>query len=232
MNDLEQRTIGAIVAEDFRAAAVFEKHGIDFCCGGKKPVDEACATKGIRVDDLLAEIAAATREHDDTLPRFTSWNVDRLIDHILSRHHTYVKDSIPRILMHVNKVASVHGANHPETLAVRDIFQKTANDLLMHMHKEEQILFPMIRGMAAARSKGPGPIGSARGPISVMLAEHETAGEELAMIKQLTNGYAPPPDACGTYQVSYRELEDFEKDLHQHIFLENEILFPKAVEME
>lgn len=236
MTDIREQTIADVVAADYRAASVFEKYGIDFCCGGARGVAQACEARGISIDDVARDISAATHTRDGSVPRFTEWELDFLADYIVTNHHAYVLNAIPNILAHVNKVAAVHGANHRETVAVRDIFTKTANDLLQHMQKEEQILFPFIRALAAGKREGSKgisvPFGSVQFPITMMMEEHDTAAEEFEQIHKLTNDFQLPDDACTTYRITYQEIAEFEQDLHRHIFLENNILFPGAIALE
>ncbi len=225
-----------IVGADFRAAGVFEKHGLDFCCQGAKSIEAACEAKGIDVDAILRELAQATASPDPGQPKYGEWDADALVAHIVDTHHSYVRNAIPIIIAHVDKVAMVHGPNHPEAITVRDIFHKVADELWRHMQKEEMVLFPYITALAVAkRYSNPAPkapFGTVRNPIAMMLQEHDAAGEDLARIREITKNYEPPADACTTYRVSYQELAAFEADLHQHVYLENSVLFPKAVELE
>jgi regulator of cell morphogenesis and NO signaling len=232
----ETRTIGQIVADNFRTAAVFQKHGIDFCCRGNRTIDEACAEKTIDPETVLNDLAAIDTSADDTTPRFASWEPDFLIDYIVNNHHRYVRQMLPVLRVHTRKVAAVHGERHPELLRIADAFESVAAELEMHMHKEEQILFPYIRTMVVAQRAGmtppPPPFGSVRNPIAMMEMEHQSAGDEMELIRTLTGNYTPPEDACTTYRVTFQELHDFERDLHRHVHLENNILFPKALELE
>jgi regulator of cell morphogenesis and NO signaling len=228
-------TIRDIVAENFRAAAVFQKYGLDFCCRGNRRVTDACAEQGISPDVIFNDLAKIeTRE--DTVPRFNAWEPDFLIDYILNNHHHYIRVMLPILYLHTKKIADVHGERHPELLEVASYFAKIGQELEMHMRKEEHVLFPYIKSLVASRRVGmipaAPPFGSVRNPIAMMEAEHQTAGDEMAMIRTLTNNYTPPDDACTTYRVTFQELEEFEQDLHRHVHLENNILFPKAVALE
>ncbi len=233
---MEQQTVKEIVAEDFRTAAVFERYSIDFCCHGNVPLDEACKGRGVTVDQVLSEIGALTKESGRERESFDTWDLDRLADYIVTTHHAYVKSAIPALLAHTDKVAMVHGERHPELLTIRDIFGKVAGDLSQHMMKEELMLFPYIKAMARARRDGSAiqrpPFGTIQNPLRMMEREHESAGNETSEIRSLSNVYTPPTDACTTYRVTLQELNAFEMDLHKHVHLENNILFPKAIVLE
>ncbi len=230
-------TVGNIVAQDYRAAAVFKKFGIDFCCGGGKSVAKACADKGL--DQAEVEAALSTL---DQMPvpanrlDFNSWNLPFLADYIVNVHHRYVLDTVPQILAFAKKVAKVHGHAYPETEKIAALFTALGEELLAHLEKEERVLFPYIQRLWNTRSEHGKLIapafGSARNPIRMMEMEHETAGEIIAEIRQLSNNFTPPESACNTYRVLYAMLEEFEQDLHQHVHLENNILFPKAMVLE
>ena len=228
-------TIRDIVADDFRAAAVFQKHGIDFCCGGNQPIADACQEKGIDDQVVLGELEAALTPGGE-VPRFKTWELDFLADYIVANHHVYVRGAIETIGAHTRRVAEVHGQHHPEVVAIAERFAEVADEMTRHMFKEERMLFPYISGLAAAARTGSplaaAPFGTAANPIRMMEAEHESAGAAMVEIRRLSGNYAPPDDACTTYRVSYQELEAFEADLHRHVHLENNILFPKALRLE
>jgi regulator of cell morphogenesis and NO signaling len=229
-------TIGEIVAADYRAADIFERHGLDFCCRGSRSLEDACREGGARTDEVLAELDALDAAPPGQSPRFNEWGLTVLIDHIVGTHHTYVKRALPQLLAHSRKIAQVHGATHQELTRVAQLVEDVANEMTSHMMKEEQILFPYIVALADAQAAGrPAPIapfGTVANPIRMMEAEHESAGNALFEIRELTDGYAVPADACGTYTVCLKELEAFEQDLHLHVHLENNILFPKAAALE
>lgn len=232
----DEVTIGEIVAKDFRKAQVFKKFGIDFCCGGKKTLSEVCEKKGIDLQSVEAQLEAIDKESNGTSQNFQSWNLDFLCDYIINTHHNYVRESIPFLVEISQKVARVHGDHHPELLKIAEVFGRIAHDLSMHMMKEEKILFPYIKEMVAAQ-KGNTPLpashfGQVANPINVMEMEHEGAGEDLVEIRELTNGYLLPEDACTSYRILFQKLEEFEHDLFQHVHLENNILFPKSIELE
>jgi regulator of cell morphogenesis and NO signaling len=229
-------TIGELVAKDFRKAEIFKKYNLDFCCGGKKTVTQACNDKKIdymTVEKELKEIDVVNKTQTQI---FDEWNLDFLADYILNTHHQYVKKAIPLLLEYTAKVAKVHGGNHPEVIAIAQKFNECAEELSGHMCKEEQILFPYIKQLVLAKSNNSKKpytnFGSVKNPINMMEHEHDAVGEIFREIKELSNNYTPPEDSCATYKVSFLKLKEFEDDLHQHIHLENNILFPKSIELE
>jgi regulator of cell morphogenesis and NO signaling len=228
-------TIRDIVADDFRAAAVFENHRIDFCCGGDRPVADACREKGVDAGLVASELEAATAAPGD-VPRFKEWDLDFLASYIVMNHHAYVRRAVETIGAHTRKVAAVHGERHPETIEVARHFEAVAADMAQHMMKEERMLFPYITRLAQAAREGAeppqAPFGSVANPIRMMEAEHQAAGDLLGAIRQATSDFSVPADACTTFRVSYKELEEFEGDLHRHVHLENNVLFPKALDLE
>ena len=227
-------TIGEIVATDFRTAAIFDRFGIDFCCGGRRSFDDACRSAAAdpgEVAQALDALPPAVPLSDD--PR--AWPLDDLADHIVSTHHAYVRSALPVIMAHLEKLASVHGERHPELKRVLAHFTRLSRDLEQHMMKEEQVLFPYVRELALSTAGGRrtrSPFGSVENPIRMMEREHRDAGDEMHAIRGLTGGYTPPADGCGTYEVCMKELDQFERDLHRHVHLENNILFPKAIDLE
>lgn len=230
-----QNTLADIVKSDFRAARVFENYNLDFCCKGNRPLSDACSEKKLNADAILQEVnsvltgASPDKSQED-------WAIDELANHILNTHHVYTKKMLPVIFAHSQKVSEVHGKNHPEVVEIAEIFSRVHDELSSHMMKEEKMLFPFILSMAEAeknntQSAAP-PFGSVSGPISVMEREHVEAGDGFFRIRELSSNYSAPEDACSTYKVLYQELNEFENDLHRHIHLENNILFPKAIELE
>ncbi|HSK09779.1 MAG TPA: iron-sulfur cluster repair di-iron protein [Vicinamibacterales bacterium] len=228
-------TIREIVAEDYRAAAVFQKHGLDFCCGGNRRVADACKEKGIDAGAVTTDLEAVLASSGSE-PRVNAWDLDVLADYIVANHHAYVRSALETIGAHTRKVAQVHGEHHPETIEIAARFALVAAEMTDHMAKEERVLFPYIKQLAGARRDGTAtpraPFGSIANPIRMMETEHESAGSTMAAIRGLSGGYAPPADACTTYTVTYKELEAFEADLHRHVHLENNILFPRALQLE
>lgn len=222
-------TIGEIVAHNFRTADVFVQHDIDFCCGGKKTLEKACQERKMRVDDMIDQLQNVARTDNMPSQDPNTWKADFLADHIERTHHRYVRENIPLLQEYTQKIAEVHGARHPELHMLAKQFSLLANDLLEHLQKEEIILFPYVRDLI---NNGHGRLPSAMGPIHVMEHEHEYAGSLLENIRMLTNDYTVPEDGCTTYQVAFEKLRDFEQDLHWHIHLENNILFPKIMQEE
>lgn len=233
--DTEQ-TIGEMVTEDYRKAQIFKKWGIDFCCGGKKTLSKVCADKGLNKHALEQELNALADTSANKELDYNSWKLDFLADFIENTHHSFVRHALPAIYEYTTKIARVHGGRHPELVGVATIFAEIAAELEQHMHKEEKILFPYVRTLCRVE-KGEeslklSPFGSVENPIRMMEEEHELAGEGLEKIRQLTNQYTVPADACTTYRLAFQALQEFEADLFQHIHLENNILFPKAKQLE
>ncbi len=229
------QTLGELVAKDFRKAQVFRKYGLDFCCGGKKTVQEACATKGLDVTKVEADLRETDRLPDNRQLPYREWEAPFLTDYIVNTHHAYVRKNLPDVQFYANKVARVHGGRHPELIPVLQLVGQIAQELTSHMVKEEQVLFPYIKALYAANGEMPvqaASFGSVQSPIAMMEAEHEDVGNALEEIRNLTNDYTLPADACASYSLLYRLLEAFEEDLHLHVHLENNILFPKALERE
>lgn len=232
----KETTIGELVAKDYRKAQVFKKFGIDFCCGGKKTLSEVCNKKGIDIHRVEDELKNVDQQSQRTGDNYQNWELDFTCDYIINTHHNYVRESIPFLSEISQKVARVHGEHHPELVKVAEVFAGIAADLSMHLMKEENILFPYIKEMVLAKKTGmPLPqaqFGQVANPITVMEQEHEGAGEDLSEIRELTNNYDVPADACTSYRILFKKLEEFEDDLHQHVHMENNILFPKAIELE
>ena len=229
------KTIGEMVADDFRTASVFSANKIDFCCKGNRTLDEVCNQKGLDVYDVLAQLEKATASNNNTID-FNTWELDLLIDYIEKKHHRYVEEKAPILLSFLLKLEQVHGAAHPELFEIKNLFKRTADELTQHMKKEELILFPYIKQMVeAARTKSalsaPG-FGSVANPIAMMMEEHENEGNRFEKIVAISNNYTPPADGCNTYKVTFQMLQEFESDLHTHIHLENNILFPKAIVLQ
>jgi regulator of cell morphogenesis and NO signaling len=231
MNLTCETTIGEIVADDFRSAAVFNEFGIDFCCGGRRTIGEVCQSGRLDAEVVLSAIERACCQ-PESAPRFSEWEPEALMGFIVGNHHAYVRRILPSITAHIQKLAAVHGDHHPELDEVAHLVQVVAAEMTSHMAKEERILFPYIGLLAEARRQGrpvpAAPFGSVDNPIRMMEAEHEAAGAAVARIRALTGGYRTPEDACATYRVTLQELDAFERDLHAHVHLENNLLFPKA----
>ncbi len=229
-------TIGELVASDFRKAEVFKKFGLDFCCGGKKSLKEACEKNGINENEVQMELDKITDRPTDNQHDFNSWDLDFLTDYIINIHHKYVKEAVSMLYEYSDKVANRHGANHPEVIRIAQLFKEIAAELTPHMEKEEMILFPYIKKLAVAKRENNklenSAFGSVQNPINRMMTEHENVGEVMDEVHTLSNNFTPPADACSSYQVLYSKLHEFEDDLHQHIHLENNLLFPKAIQLE
>src|ERR1051326_5491199 len=230
------KTVREYAVETPSATRVFEKLKIDYCCGGGRSLGDACAAAGVGVEEVVRLLEQANTFKGDTPEGLQSGTLAELIDHILDKHHAFTRDEMERIGALAEKVASKHGANHPELLRVRTLFGQLCDDLRPHMFKEEMILFPYVKQMeqsvAAGRPMPYAPFGTVGNPVRVMMSEHDTAGDILRELRATTADYAAPADACVSYQTLYRALEELEKDLHQHIHLENNILFPRAVKLE
>lgn len=232
------RTVREVAVEFPEATRIFERLGIDYCCGGNKSLKEACAASNLSVDQVidsleLAEQTARSKQKD------RNWQTEPLADlvaHINSTHHKYTREEIVRLRPLLDKVCSVHGKNHPELQQVRASFQEVAQELTTHMMKEEMMLFPYIVRMEEAVIQKepilPPPFGTVQHPVAMMMHEHDSAGACLRAMRQASAGYTPPGDACISFQTLYKALAAFEADLHQHIHLENNVLFPRAIEME
>ncbi len=229
-------TVGQLVAQDYRKAEVFKKFGIDFCCGGKKTLEKACQEKGINISELQNELKQTETESVTASQKYSEWDPGFLSDYIVNTHHKYVEKALPVIYEYTQKVARVHGYAHPETIEIANIFEQVIEELNHHMMKEEEILFPYIKWLEQAYSNGSGLESSkfqtVMQPIGVMEQEHEEVGMLLEKIKELSSNFIPPASACTTYRLAYAKLKEFEEDLHQHIHLENNILFPAAFQLE
>jgi len=225
---MREQTIGEIVSDNIRTANVFKKHDLDFCCGGGEKLETACENKGTDLDAIMADLELVINGEKSTLD-YQSMPLDKLVDYIFEEHHKYIYVNGPITGEFINKVARVHGERHPETIEVAKLYNELMQDLHQHMMKEEQILFPYISQMVQ-NSLANGAF--VNGPISMMIAEHDTAGEILKKMSDLSNAYEPPADGCNTYRAAYANLKAMEDDIHLHIHLENNILFPKALELE
>ena len=216
---------------------VFEKLKIDYCCGGNQPLDEACAKAGLNVEEVIQLLSQAeSTDVGSEASTSQSLALAELADYIVSKHHVFTRNELQRLTQLLTKVCSVHGANHPELFQIQSEFQKLDADLCPHMLKEENILFPYIKRLEnAVVASGPAPFapfGTVRNPIAAMMREHDAAGEILTNIRKLSGDFALPEGACFSYSTLYNALKELEADLHQHIHLENNILFPRAAEME
>lgn len=227
-------TVGEIAAGQPVSTRVFEKYGIDFCCGGRLPLADACQKQGLDPAVVIDEIGRAARSHDAATE--TDWQalpLSSLIRHILDTHHAYMKEQLPRLETMLGKILDAHSPRHGEVLVpVAATFRAMREELDGHLMKEEMILFPLIRALESGDGPRTFHCGSVQNPIRVMVMEHDSAGGALARLRHLTSGYTPPADACNTFRAFYFELSAMEADLHRHIHLENNILFPRAVALE
>jgi len=230
------KTVRDFALEYPAATRVFEKLGIDYCCGGNLSLEQACRTAHLPVDEVLRSIEAATAAIAGTEQDWATAPLGELIAHIQSTHHAYTREEIEALPQLLEKVFVVHGATHPELARIRDTFAGLAAELRMHMMKEEMVLFPYVVRMeeSAARQTPlmPPPFGTVSNPVAMMVHEHDSAGEALRDIRAASNGFAPPEGACTSFRSLYQRLAAFEADLHQHIHLENNILFPRAIALE
>ena len=238
MSVTTEKTVRELALENPSAPRVFEKLGIDYCCGGNQSLEHACRKANLSIDRVLESLKAAEQEaqparHDGD---WQHGSLADLVAHINSTHHKYTRGEIARLGPLFDKVCSVHGKNHPELVHIRASFSGLAQELTMHMMKEEMVLFPYIVRMEEAVIQKepilPPPFGTVENPVSMMMHEHDSAGDALRAMREGSGGYAAPPDACVSYQTLYHALAEFEADLHQHIHLENNILFPRTIEME
>ena len=238
MSVITEKTVRELALERTGATRVFEALGIDYCCGGDLPLGQACQAAHIPVAKVLESLEAAGRS-TSTRPKGQDWQaapLGDLISHINATHHKFTRSEIARLGPLFEKVCSVHGANHPELLQLRDIFAALCQELTSHLMKEEMVLFPYITRMEEALEEKapvlPPPFGTVQNPVAMMEHEHHAAGNALRSLREISHGYAAPADACVSYQTLYQALAKFEADLHQHIHLENNILFPRAIAME
>lgn len=225
-----------IVTSNFKTAEIFEKYNIDFCCNGKRTLRDALKENGIDQNIIIEELEKVNTQNDSTKENYSEWNLIDLINHIVDTHHSYVRNTIPTIKSHLEIITSKHGTNHPFLHDVKSLFNDLSEEMVAHMMKEEQILFPLIKYIVETERYNEKPktrgYGSVQNPIRQMEVEHDRAGNIMHKIRQLTNEYDLPTDACTTFALTYDELKEFEKDLHKHVHLENNILFPKTIELE
>jgi regulator of cell morphogenesis and NO signaling len=233
--DISSKTIGEFVAEDYRTAKVFNKYGIDFCCGGKTSLADSCGEKNIDLAAIQQEIDAVKQEPIEYSRNYAAWELPFLADYIINTHHAYLKENTGQIVVYTRKIAEVHGANHPEVIEIADIFDKIATDMAAHLREEEEVLFPAVKRIDAARKADTAPdltdIETLMASLDKLNRDHEEIGEAVHTIRHLANDYAIPDDACNTYVVTFQKLKEFENDLHKHVHLENNILFLKAAQL-
>ncbi len=232
---IESATVGEIVATDFRAAEVFEGFGIDFCYGGRRSLADACKSAAVDPAAVVRALQGIERPANDA-GNVDGWPLDRLIEYIVETHHSYVRRALPVIARHLDRLEQAHGERHRELARVIDVFRELGTELSQHMLKEEQVLFPYIRELVELdRQEYIGrrrPFGTVENPIRMMEREHREAADALRIVRELTNGYQAPEDGCATYETCMAELDRFERDLHRHVHLENNVLFSRAVALE
>jgi regulator of cell morphogenesis and NO signaling len=238
MTVMTAKTVRELAVENPAATRVFERLGIDYCCGGSQSLEQACERANVSIDQVLdslemaEETARAAKQERD----WQSEPLSELVAHIKNTHHQYTREEIVRLTALLQKVCSVHGKNHSELLDIQATFAGLAQELTTHMMKEEMVLFPYIVRMEEAVIQKepvlPAPFGSVANPVAMMEHEHDSAGNALRAMRKASSEYAVPADACVSYQTLYQALSAFEADLHQHIHLENNILFPRAIAME
>lgn len=232
----EQSIVGDLVANDYRTALVLKDYGIDFCCRGNRTLTEACLEKNIDVRLLVEKLMKLEQEDANNTIDYNTWPIDLLADYIEKTHHRYVETKIGEIKPLLRRIVEIHGSRHPELIEIENLFGVSAGELTVHMKKEEFILFPFIRKMVNSKSTkdslNPPAFGTVKNPIGMMQHDHDTEGERFRAIALLTENYTPPKDACNTYRAVLSMLMEFETDLHRHIHLENNILFPKAIKLE
>ena len=236
MNIQEDQIIGELVANDYRTASVFKKYNIDFCCQGNRTINDACEAKEIDGKLVVADLNALVQSQEAGSIDYQSWPLDLLAEYIEKKHHRYVEEKTQEIKPYLEKICRVHGGRHPELLEINEHFNATAGELAMHMKKEELMVFPFIKKMVKAKEEGTKVAApnfeSIQFPIQAMMDEHTNEGDRFRLIEALSDNYTPPADGCNTYRVTFALLKEFEQDLHLHIHLENNILFPKAIELE
>ncbi len=228
-------SVGEIVAQNYNAAGIFRQFGLDFCCGGGISLKEACEKKKVKLTEIIAELQKLDQNSAGGEENFLAWDIPFLINYIETTHHNFVRNKIEEISAYAEKVAAVHGEKHPENIDIHHTFAELAVEMMQHMHAEEDVVFPLINSISAKRKKGAAvsadEIQKLKNELAEMESDHDGAGNLMKTIKELSNDFTPPADACTTYQILYKNLEGFELDLHKHVHLENNILFKKAEEL-
>jgi regulator of cell morphogenesis and NO signaling len=227
-----ESTVGQLVVDRPARARVFEKYGIDYCCGGKKPLGQACNEKGIQIQEVVDAIAKSDEHKSESDYDWASASLTQIAANIEATHHAYLREELPRLDFLTQKVANAHGGHDPRLLQLRQIFLAFKAELEEHMMKEERVLFPMCRQLDHATEPLQFHCGSVKNPIRMMMLEHQDAGDAMDQFRALTDDYTPPPTACNTYRALLDALKSLELDMHQHVHKENNIMFPRAAEME
>ncbi len=234
MGEIKNQSVGEIVAKDYRAAQVFEQHRIDFCCNGGRSIQEVAQEQHLDLQELIQEIEEALTGEKQEQNDFESWPLDLLVDYIVKTHHKKAEEQIRTILPYLDKIVRVHGSHHSELIEINSIFKKVAGEIAAHQKKEEIMLFPFIKKMVQSKENNEAfnPPRTVEDPVDMLTDEHDIQGEAFKKIAKLSNDFTTPEDGCNTYNLTLSLLRDFEKDLHKHIHLENNILFPKSLLLE
>ena len=230
-----EKTIGEIVADDYRTARVFESYNIDFCCGGDVTLASTCKTNRIDLAVITGELNAVKSEPIERSQNYASWELPFLADYIINAHHSYLYENTGSIVAYAHKIATVHGVRHPELVEIAAIFDKIAEDMTNHLKEEEEVLFPAIKRAVETKKTGLVPaakdIETIRTSLTKLSQEHEVIGDATHTIRHLAKEYAIPGDVCNTFVVTFQKLKEFEEDLHKHVHLENNILFLNAAQL-
>ncbi|OJY79627.1 MAG: iron-sulfur cluster repair di-iron protein [Sphingobacteriales bacterium 40-81] len=232
--NIQQQTLASIAIEHHQLVPVLEKYHLDFCCGGKQTLAEACNERGLDITAIIKELKTSDIQDQKAFVDFSDMNAEQLIRYILIKHHFYTRQSMPDIEAHLTKVAAKHGERYPYMRTVKDLFAYLKNDMYMHMQKEEMVLFPRIKEIAASFNNKTNTNKQQEyinDPVTMMVHEHDEAGAIMEQIRILTSDYSIPEDACNTFKIVLQELKAFEEDLHKHVHLENNLLFPMAEKM-
>jgi regulator of cell morphogenesis and NO signaling len=230
-NELFSKTLAQIVNENHKAATIFKKYELDFCCRGKRSLQVACKEGQLPAETIAEELSLALNGNESTPVDFDKLSLTELADHIVLTHHSYTKKELPQIFYYLQKVSSKHGDRHNELYAIFQKFSELKDDMETHMQKEELILFPQIKELENTTHRSRHGAINIGIPITVMEDEHEHAGNLLKEIRNLSDNYNPPADACTTYRLGFAALQAFEEDLHRHVHLENNVLFPRAIKL-
>lgn len=230
--EMINRPVGDIVSDNYHAAGVFREFGIDFCCGGHKTLQEVTAKKGIDPEQVAVKLSQISEGSTGNAENYNEWEPNFLIDYIVNTHHQFVRNKTEEVAAYAAKVAKVHGGRHPENIEIFQLFMSLSEELLEHIEDEEKNVFPLIKQLYQEKKEEKASdtslLKNLQKQLSQMLEEHEGAGGLMAQIRDLSHEFTPPQDACATYRILYQNLEGFEKDLHKHVHLENNILFKKA----
>lgn len=226
MFEVKEKTVGEVVAEDYRTAFVFKSFGIDYCCGGKRSIEKACTSKNINPDELNKELDRVLSQPENGM-KFNDWSAGFLADYIINNHHIYVRNKLPELLLVANKVSRVHGNAHSELTEMLDLVKGLEVEMIEHLNKEEEELFPQIKKL----ENGEEQIQPGEDLLKELEDEHDHAGSIMKQLEELSNGFTPPTGACTSYRIYFKTLKEFQDDLHMHVHLENNVLFPKVEEM-